>query len=101
MATCNNHGALCFVRDHYVAVACFKHGQRWFYEKGPVDMDWRPLCDCYAANLYLAYFTAYRPFHEAHFAEANHTDTVYGTDICIECGESMFRLLTRIHIWAI
>lgn len=51
-------------------------------------MDRRLVCDCDAANLYLAYFTAYCPFHKAHIAEANYTDTVYGADICIECGES-------------
>lgn len=51
-------------------------------------MDRRLVCDCDAANLYLAYFTTYCPFHKAHIAEANYTDTVYGADICIECGES-------------
>lgn len=72
-------------------------GKRWFQTKRSAFADRRTVCAGLGASLYLAYITTYVTFYKANTPKTNHTDSMDGSDLFVQCGKHSVLIQNILH----
>lgn len=82
----HNGLSLCAVCNSSIAMAHHLYRRRWFDPKRSAPADRWHICFGIITTLVLAYTAAYATFHQTHSTKANHTDSLDGAHLLVQCG---------------